>query len=134
MVCREKENLTGVSDHVIVNNHSFRASATKIQSQQDIRDSLDFLIRDSDYAHAHNLSYAFRYKNDKGLVIENFESGNDSGVGFHMLKLLRNKGEIDVVVFLAHCTDGNALGYRSKQEAVGTAVSGALLALQNAVM
>ena len=116
---------------VIIKSHTYNACATKIQSLQDIRDTLDILLRSDTYSNTDHLPYAFRFQDANGEQIENFNSDGDNGAGIQILKTLKSKNVNNLVIFATHSNSESYLSAKQKNDSLSKVTSGALLALNN---
>lgn len=68
----------------------FKGYAAEINDMDDIRTVIDTLLLKSEVSTTSHVMYAYRYADDGGEMCENFESDGDWGIGFHMLKFMRD--------------------------------------------
>jgi hypothetical protein len=125
------------SDHVAVITESdpiedhgstFKGYVADVASLVDVRGTLDSLIRRPDVAAATHVIYAYRFHvddNPENVMVENFDSDGDYGVGLKLLRAMQDK-EVVSRLFVATRTcasDFAHIGQRRFQHAIDACFS-----------
>lgn len=121
----------GISDVAEESGHTFKAWVTPVKNMYSVRDTFDKLLQNDGAAGANHIPYAFRFKDENGQLVENFESDEDSGMGLHIIKSMRIKEAMDVAIFIAHNKSDCNITMKAKLNCTRHVVAGGLLALIN---
>ena len=121
----------GFSADIESSDHHFRSWAVPVSDLQGVREGLDHGLSNGlsggDFA-----PYGFRFKDNNGKIIENFDSDADYGTGLAILKTLRQKQAVNIAVYTSHNIGaGNPLPMKMKITAIQKAVEEALGRLGN---
>ena len=121
----------GFSADIESSDHHFRSWAMPVSDLQGVREGLDHALSNGlsggDFA-----PYGFRFKDNNGKIIENFDSDADYGTGLAILKTLRQKQAVNIAVYTSHNIGaGNPLPMKMKITAIQKAVEEALGRLGN---
>ena len=121
----------GFSADIESSDHHFRSWAVPVSDLQGVREGLNHALSNGlsggDFA-----PYGFRFKDNNGKIIENFDSDADYGTGLAILKTLRQKQAVNIAVYTSHNIGaGNPLPMKMKITAIQKAVEEALGRLGN---
>lgn len=111
------------SDSIEDNGSTFKGYVTDVASLDDVRATLDLLVRRPEVAAATHVIYAYRFHVDddpeKDLV-ENFDSDGDHGVGLKLLRAMQDKEVVSrLFVVTRKCNPDFAhIGQRRFQHAI----------------
>ena len=84
----------------------FQGFAITAESLPEVTSGLHKIVTLPDVSTSSHLIYAYRVK-DGQRVHENFQSDDDHGMGLDLLRMLRNRGDEDVLcVVTRHCSPG----------------------------
>ena len=122
----------GRSNKVTDGTHEFRGYAIEMQSIQNVRNALDYLLKHEDVANADHLPYAFRSSDPSttSRLFENFNSDGDTGTGLMILKSLQTNKVMNLAVFVTHSGSGY-ITHKKKIECINGVVAEALMALKS---
>ena len=77
-------------NHIDDSGSRFIGYAAEVSSLNHVREVLDSLLMDTEIASRSHVMYSYRIDDGNDSLIENFESDGDWGVGFNMLKFMKD--------------------------------------------
>ena len=85
----------------------FKGFAAEINNMDDIRTVIDTLLLRSEVSTSTHVMYAYRFSDDEEVMCENFQSDGDWGIGFHMLKFMRDNSIANQVLIVTRMCGPN---------------------------
>ena len=76
--------------HIDDSGSRFIGYTAEVSSLNDVREVLDSLLMETEFASCSHVMYSYRIDDGDDSLIENFESDGDWGVGFNMLKFMKD--------------------------------------------
>lgn len=110
LTCLSDENTVEESDAIEDQGSIFRGFTANVVSLNDVRQTLDTLLRRQEVATASHLIFAYRISCDTSSdILENFESDGDHGVGLSLLKAMQRRDIVNkLFVATRTCKPGYA--------------------------
>jgi len=78
----------------------FKSYTLQASTLEQVKEAINLVQQIPDVTNASHIIYAYRLDNGKTITTENFNSDNDHGMGFELLKLLRTRETKNVVCFI----------------------------------
>ena len=98
--------------HTTVEDSTFMGHVAGVESKDDIPNVLAELMKDKAVAGATHNIYAYRIQGDDGKCIEGSKDDGEHGAGYQLLKILRDRGEINTMVIVTRWFGSKHLGKR----------------------
>lgn len=97
---RLPKKLMILKDIIIDRKSKYTVVAWYIEKESDIKDFLAYIKKDSYFQKATHNSYAFRYKEESGVIVEWKNDDGETGAGMCILREIQRENGLNMILII----------------------------------